>query len=122
MRSLEEILDRLLAQSDGGLAAALGGMDGLLVEQRPAGGGDGDLSIAVAELTGALADLRRAVTDALQGGPVTAVEVRSERVRTLVRHVSSDHYLMLTVHPAADVGLAERALNEATDAVRALLA
>ncbi len=120
MRSLEEILDRLLAQADGGLAAALGGMDGLLVEQRPAG--DGDLSIAVAELTGALADLRRAVTDALQGGPVTAVEVRSERVRTLVRHVSSDHYLMLTLHPAADVGLAERALNEATDAVRALLA
>ncbi|TVR90943.1 MAG: hypothetical protein EA416_10430 [Trueperaceae bacterium] len=119
MRSLEDILDRLLAQADGGVAAALGGMDGLLVEQRPAAGPD--LTTVVAELTGALADLRRAVTDALEGGPVTALDVRSEHVRALVRHVTSEHYLVLTLHPAADVALAERALGEATAAVRELL-
>ena len=120
MRSLEDILDRLLAQADGAVAAALGGMDGLLVEQRPAAGPD--LTTVVAELTGALADIRRAVTEALEGGPVTAVDVRGEHVRALVQHVSSEHYLVLAVHPAADAVLAERALGEATTAVRELLA
>jgi len=35
--------------------------------------------------------------------------------------VTSEHYLVLTLHPAADVALAERALGEATAAVRELL-
>jgi predicted regulator of Ras-like GTPase activity (Roadblock/LC7/MglB family) len=120
MRSLEEILERLLVQADGAVIAAVGGMDGLVVEQRPEPGPD--LSVCVAEFANALTGVRRAVGEALAGGAVQELDVRGERVHALVRHVTPDHYVLLALQPSADLHAAGRALGEAATGVRELLA
>ncbi len=120
MRSLDEILERLLTQADGVLVAAVGGMDGLVVEQRPQE--RAELAVCVAELTNALVGLRRAVGEALAGGAVEELSVSSERVQALVRHVTPEHYLLLALEPTADRAAAARALDEGANRVRELLA
>lgn len=132
MRSLEAILEGLLTQVDGAAVAGVGGMDGLVVEQRPesrnasanaaADGGVPDVAVCVAELTTTLAGARRAVADALAGGPIEALHVRSEARLVLVRHVTAQHYLLLVASPATDEGRAAGALAEAAAQVRELVA
>lgn len=132
MRSLEAILEGLLRQVDGATVAGLGGMDGLVVEQRPesrsastdVAQGDGvpDLTVCVAELTTILAGARRAVADALGGGPIEALQVRSETRLVFVRHVTAQHYLLLVAPPATDEGRAAGALAEAAAQVREVAA
>lgn len=120
MRNLEEILERLLARAEGAVAAAVGGMDGLLVEQRPER--QPDLAVCVAELTNALVGVRRAVGEALAGGAVAELSVRSEHVVALVRHVTPEHYLLLALEPSADAVAAAQALDDGAQRVRELLA
>ncbi len=119
MRTLDEILERMLTQAEGAVVVAVGGMDGLLVEQRPQAGAD--LASCVAELTNALVGARRAIGEALAGGAVEQLSIRTERVQALVRHVSPEHYLLLALQPSADTGAAARALEEGAHRVRELL-
>lgn len=120
MGNLEEILERLLACAEGAVAVAVGGMDGLLVEQRPER--QPDLAVCVAELSNALVGARRAVGEALAGGAVVELSVRSEHLAALVRHVTPEHYLLLALEPSADMAAAERALDDGAQRVRELLA
>lgn len=132
MRSLEAILESVLTQVDGAAVAGVGGMDGLVVEQRPAARGASaraagdrsvpDVSVCVAELTTTLAAARRAVADALAGGPIEALHVRSEARLVLVRHVTAQHYLLLVASPSTDERQAAGALAEAAVQVRELVA
>ena len=132
MRSLEAILEDLLRQVDGATVVGVAGMDGLVVEQRPESSGasatvpedDGvpDLAVCVAELTTILAGARRAVADALGGGPIEALQVRSEARLVFVRHVTAQHYLLLVAPPATDEGRAAGALAEAAAQVLELAA
>ena len=118
MSNLEQILERLLTCADGAVAVAVGGMDGLLVEQRPER--QPDLTVCVAELTNALVGVRRAVGEALAGGAVAELSIRSEHVVALVRHVTPEHYLLLALEPSADTGAAARALDDGAQRVREL--
>ena len=132
MRSLEAILEDLLRQVDGATVAGVGGMDGLVVEQRPEprsgsvdiAGGESvpDLAVCVAELTTILAGARRAVAHALGGGPIEALQVRSEAQVVFVRHVTPQHYLLLVAQPTTDEGRAAGALVEAAAQVQELAA
>ena len=133
MHDLETILERLLEESEGAELAAVGGMDGLVVEQRPSpgvlasrtgeppGGRSPDLAVCVAELTNALAGARRAVGEALEGGAIEAVQVRSERRLLMVRHVTPAHYLLLGLRLGANASAAELALESAAQQVRELV-
>jgi predicted regulator of Ras-like GTPase activity (Roadblock/LC7/MglB family) len=119
MRTLDEILERLLDDAEGAVVAAVGGMDGLVVEQRPRE--RSELAVCVAELTSALVGVRRAVGGALGGGAIEELSVGSERVQALVRQVTPGHYLLLALEPTADRSAAARALSEGAREVRELL-
>lgn len=116
---LDEILDRLLADSAGAFVVALAGVDGLVVEQRPDGASD--LALCVAELSGAVTSLRRAIGDGLDGGAVEALQVDAAHARLLVQHATAQHYLLVGLPSAQAPGAARAALSEAARAVRELV-
>ena len=120
MQQLDEILDRVLAESDGALVAAVAGVDGLVIEQRPEG--STDLALCVAELSGAVTALRRALQGGLGGGGIGALQVEGDYLRLLVHHATAQHYVLVALPVAADGADARAALAEAANAVRELVA
>lgn len=120
MQQLDEILDRVLAATDGALVAAVAGVDGLVIEQRPSG--SADLSLCVAELSGAITSLRRALDGGLDAGPIGALQVESERLHLLVVHATSQHYVVVALASAANAAPARASVAAAAAAVRELVA
>jgi predicted regulator of Ras-like GTPase activity (Roadblock/LC7/MglB family) len=118
MESLEAILARLVEGVPSAELAALGSMDGLLVEQHPPFGRD--LAAAAAELTNVLVGVGRAVGRHLELGDTSELVVVASGGRALVRSVTPDLYLLLLTSREGDAG-ASAALDQAVQAVRELV-
>lgn len=103
MADLEEILGRLVDQVDGCVAAAVAGMDGLVIEQVPRGGAD--LAGVVAELTHALGGLRASLAG-LDGGPLREVIVTSERRTGYARLIGDDLFCLIVLGRHGNLGKA----------------
>ena len=104
MTELDEILAGLTDQVDGSLAAAVGGMDGLIVEH--AGGARDELAAFVAELTNVLASGAMALSGRLDGGPLQEVILGAERRLAYVRILNADLYCVLLLEASGNIGKA----------------
>jgi len=120
MADLEEILARLTQQVDGCVAAAVAGMDGLVIEQYPREGSD--LTAAVAELTQALGGLRATVGNALDGGAVHEVIVTAERRTGYARLLEGELFCLLVLGRHGNVGKARLYSAEAERKIIGVLA
>ncbi|MDF1522200.1 MAG: hypothetical protein P1P87_05200 [Trueperaceae bacterium] len=117
MPRLEDVLAELAATS-GARAAALAGLDGLLVDEaRSAGaaGGDADLDLdgAIVEFTHAWHALRRASLEHLGGGAASELMLAGERGVALARAVGEGWFALLWAEPDVDVAAARAALARA---------
>lgn len=119
MDDLEGILRDLVAAVPGAEVAAIGSMDGLLVERHPEDGAD--LATAAAELTNVLIGLRRALGDALEAGETQELSVVTEARRAHLRVVTRDLYLVVLLPPTAEPAEVRPAADAAAERVRALL-
>ncbi len=104
MTELDEILAGLTDQVDGSVAAAVGGMDGLVVEQ--AGGARAEMAAFVAELTNVLTSAGSALGNRLSAGPLTELILTAERYVAYVRILSPDLYCVLLLESGGNIGKA----------------
>lgn len=113
---LDEILSNLVSNVDGANGAAVGGVDGLLVEQFPHDARAPLVSI-VAENANLLRSSNNAYQNILEAGAVNEIIVQSEKLMGYLRPVNADFFLTLTLEPNGNLG---KARLMSTEAVRLL--
>jgi predicted regulator of Ras-like GTPase activity (Roadblock/LC7/MglB family) len=119
MTELDEILSLLVEQVDGALAAAVAGMDGLLVEQFPQD--DLDLAAVAAELTNVLVSSRNAMSDRLDGGELRELVLGFERRVGYVRTLGNDLFCLIVLGPDGNLGKARLYGEKAAERLRQVL-
>jgi predicted regulator of Ras-like GTPase activity (Roadblock/LC7/MglB family) len=100
---LRAMVDRL----GGALAATLMGADGIpveTVETSDLAAYEGlDLSSLLVEYSSVLTQVQR-TGDVFAAGPVEELTIRSERLTTLIRPVTSEYFVALALGPTANTG------------------
>ncbi|HEX7022302.1 MAG TPA: hypothetical protein VF171_05545 [Trueperaceae bacterium] len=104
MQELDQILAHLVDQVDGATSAAVGGMDGLLIEQYPQHGQD--LSAMAAEETNVLMHTRNAFGRTLAGGKLHEVIVTTEKMVGYTRLLSEDLFCLIVMSRSGNIGKA----------------
>lgn len=104
MMELDEILATLVSQVDGATAAAVGGMDGLLVERYPPQGRD--LTAVAAELTDLLGACRAAIGERLGGGPLREVIVITDKLTGYARVLTEELFCLVVLESGGNIGKA----------------
>lgn len=84
-----------MADVDGASGAAIGGFDGLLVEEY--GAGNSDLSLLVAEHAGLLRAAFSAYENTLSGGQLREFYLRGDHLSAFSLPVSSELFLMIVM-------------------------
>lgn len=119
MTELEETLNRLMRHVPGATFAAVGGMDGLLVEQAP--DDRAELPEVVAEWTTVLSILRRTVEQLLDGGAVQQLALDAEDLSAAIWIVSEDFYCVVVGRIPIDLQASRLAAREAVASIRQAL-
>ncbi len=104
MRELDDILAFVVSNIDGAQFAALGSMDGLLIEQHPKG--DPDLAAYAAEMTNVLIALARLDGAGMEAGRLRELMATSERLLSYVRLVNREIFLAIVMNPSGNLGKA----------------
>ena len=120
MHDLEEILAQLVHGVGGCLAAAVAGMDGLVIEQSPRE--STELAAVVAELTNAIAGLRTTVSDHLAAGALHETIVTSERRVVYARLLNDDLFCVLVMNRHGNLGRARLQTAEAGKRIQGTVA
>ncbi|MFN3267287.1 MAG: roadblock/LC7 domain-containing protein [Deinococcales bacterium] len=117
---LDQILTQLVNNTDGALGAALGGMDGLLIEQFS---NDAKLilSSVVAEHSNLLRSTRVAYEVSLGAGQVDEILVSSEKLLGLTKCINPDFFVALILEPSGNIGKARLFLAAAARQLKGLL-
>jgi predicted regulator of Ras-like GTPase activity (Roadblock/LC7/MglB family) len=131
MPRLEDVLAELAA-TPGARAAALAGLDGLLVDEArsasPAGSGlvgedaDLDLDGAIVEFTHAWHALRRASLEHLHGGAASELMLAGDRGVALARAVGVGWFALLWADVDVDLAAARAALARAASELTEVVA
>lgn len=104
MTELDEILATLESQVDGATAAAVGSMDGLVVEQ--SGSQAHLLPAFVAELTNVLNASRAALTQRLSAGGLNELILSAESQVAYVRVLNQDLFCVILMEAGGNLGKA----------------
>jgi predicted regulator of Ras-like GTPase activity (Roadblock/LC7/MglB family) len=104
MTELDDILANLVDQVDGATAVAVGGMDGLLIEQSVTQGQD--LAPLLAELTNLLTGGKRAFDSHISGGALTELILTGEQLLTYVRVLGSELFCVMVLETGGNLGKA----------------
>ena len=120
MTELDEILSHLVEQVDGAVAAAVAGMDGLLVEQF--GDDETDLSAVAAEITNVLASGRNAMSRHLGSGELRELILGSEGRFGYVRLLGNDLFCLMVLEAEGNLGKARLYTEQAAERLAQVLA
>lgn len=120
MTELDEILAHLIEQVDGAVAAAVAGMDGLLVEQYSLD--ETELSPVAAEVTNVLASGKSAMERGLDGGNLLELILTSERTTAYVRLLGSDLFCLIVLAEGGNLGKARLYSEQAAEQLGKVLA
>lgn len=119
MTELEDTLATLVRNVPGAVFAAVGGMDGLLVEQTP--DDRDDLPEAVAELTTVLSIARRTVGELLEGGSLARVTIDAEDLSVGIWTVTEDYWCIVASTLTIDLRAVGPAARDAVERIRGSL-
>ncbi len=117
---LDQILAHLVANTDGALGAALGGMDGLLIEQFS---NDAKLNLAnvVAEHSNLLRSIKIAYAVSLGAGEVGEILITSDKLLGFTKRISDDFFVTLMLEPNGNIGKARLLLDQAVRGLKGML-
>ena len=120
--SFASILQEIVDECGGGLAAALMGADGIPIEEVQASEGVGEsLSDGVDVLGvefGRILDEMRKASDSVGGGALEEVSVRLSNFWVLMRMVDEETYLVLAIEPNGNAGKARFLMRRQLMALR----
>ncbi len=117
---LDQILSLLVANTDGALGAALGGMDGLLIEQF-SNEAKLNLSNVVAEHSNLLRSTKIAYGVSLGAGEVGEIIVTSDKILGFTKRVNNDFFITLILEPNGNIGKARLLLEQAIKNLKGVL-
>jgi predicted regulator of Ras-like GTPase activity (Roadblock/LC7/MglB family) len=118
--SFDSILEQVLSECPGALAATLMGNDGLAIAQAVAPGATDlldELSTLGVEF-GRILDEARKASDAAGAGATHELSVRTDRFHVLLHAVDRETYLVLALAPEGNVGKGRYLLRRQLLAVR----
>jgi predicted regulator of Ras-like GTPase activity (Roadblock/LC7/MglB family) len=120
--SFASILQEIVDECGGGLAAALMGADGIPIEQVEASGeaevslGD-EVDVLGVEFGRILDEMRKA-SDSVGGGGLEEVSVRLSNFSVLMRVVDEETFLVLAIEPSGNTGKARFLMRRQLMALR----
>jgi predicted regulator of Ras-like GTPase activity (Roadblock/LC7/MglB family) len=120
--SFASILQEIVDECGGGLAAALMGADGIPIDQVEASGGvseslSDEVEVLGVEFGRILDELRKA-SDSVAGGALEEVSIRLANFWVLMRVVDEETYLVLAVGPDGNAGKARFLMRRQLMALR----
>lgn len=98
-----EILDRLLRETPGARSATVMGFDGIAIESKDAPDANGSEQSAAVEVAAVASQLKRAA-EGLGAGEVREVALELDGQITLLRPLTSEYLLALTLGPGGYAG------------------
>ena len=116
-----EILNRFLNEVPGVRSATVMGFDGIAIESRDAAGADGTEAAAAVEIAAVTSQLRRAA-EGLGAGEVREVTLETDGMTTLLRPLTSEYFLAVTLGAAGLTGKARYLMRIAAPKIAADLA
>ena len=120
MTELDEILAHLVEQVDGALAAAVAGMDGLLVEQYSPD--ETDLASVAAEFTNVLSAGRNAIARPPEAGELRELILVSEARSGYVLLLGNDLFCLIVLEAEGNLGKARLYAQQAAERLAKVLA
>lgn len=102
MQDLDQTLATLVENIDGALVAAVGGMDGLIIEQYPQQ--EQDLSNITAEQTTILTAATNIYARELKGGNLREFIVTAENLIAYTRLLNSELFCLIIMNPSGNIG------------------
>ncbi len=99
----QENLNRLVSETDGGVAGLLMGFDGIAVDSFIAQGSGIDINTVGMEFSFILTQVRKAA-EILEVGAVQELVIRTEKLTVLMRVVSTEYFLALAMGPDGNFG------------------
>lgn len=106
----KEALKQVVDGTEGGVAALLMGYDGIPVDQYVRGDGTFDIQTVGMEYSVILTGVRQAA-QMLDLGNTLEVSIKAEQLTTVVRYLTEEYFLAVTLEPGANVGKARYLLR-----------
>ena len=117
--SFHEVLQTLVSESGGGLAAALMGADGIPIDQvETTAAGDGEDVASLGAEFGRILDEARKAVDSVGGGALRELSLRTARYWILLRSVDDENYLVLVLDADGNAGKARYLMRRHLAALR----
>lgn len=115
-----DILRRLTEETPGGLGAVLMGYDGIAIATHFVPGEELDLQMAAIEYANVLKEIRNAA-EVLNNGDMEEVDIRTTRFCFVIRAVTEDYFVGLTVARDGNFGKARFLLRRDVGTLREAL-
>ena len=115
-----KILERIVTETGGGIDAVLMGYDGIAIDQFCVPGEKADLQLVAIEYANVLKQIRK-TTEILDIGDMEEVAIKTERYQVVVRIITPEYFVALTLRRDGNFGKARYLLSREAGNLRAAL-
>lgn len=98
-----EILQRIVEETGGGIGAVLMGYDGIAIDQYFAADEKLDLQMVVVEYSNVLKEIRK-TADILSLGDMEEISIRTDRFIIVIRVLNDDYFVALVINRDGNFG------------------
>lgn len=115
-----KILERIVEESGGGVGAVLMGYDGIAIDQYFSAGEQLDLQMIAIEYANVLKEIRKTAA-ILNVGEMEEVAIKTERFHIVIRIITPDYFVAMTLRRDGNFGKARYLLSRETGSLVAAL-
>jgi len=105
-----EILQRIVTETGGGMGAVLMGYDGIAIDQFFPAVEEVDVQMVVIEYSNVLKEIRK-TAEILSLGDMEEISIRTDRFIIVIRILSSEYFVALILHQDGNFGKARYLLS-----------
>ena len=115
-----EILQKIVGETGGGIGAVLMGYDGIAVDQFFSPDEEVDVQMVVVEYSNVLKEIRK-TAEILSLGDMEEISIRTDRFIIVIRILSSEYFVALIIHQDGNFGKGRYLMTrESSDLIEAL--